>query len=427
MTTERRPTLRNNPLASAMSGASDRVHSPISKRIDPDQADTPKTPTFDNRPRSAQVQGTFSPELATLCPQPLRAFHGHVAAPLDPPGSPWSTGTDDCCQELRELLSRGDKGISERPLSSVSTTSGPTPSPDDRAGSPFQWTSPPLQGQKVFVGGIPQDMTQDDLLAVFNKFSPVKKAWLQRYKQQIPEASMPHPNHRGFGFVIFYDAAAVDHLLGPNFSSYIKLEDGRRLEVKRALSSNDIGAPVDERPKADPPRQRREQKHPVPPKQTQTPMQPMQQALPPPNSMASMQFVTMPYLGHQQIACASPVPSNSWQSVQWAPLTQQTPVFIAPMSEASYGQQLSYMLPVAPLGSNEPTAWAQNCGTTGQMIAVPEWSRNMQVAPTSSTVEQSAVFFATPSGMVGPEQPSEAYKKSLASMLLSAMPDHYAE
>merc|ERR1719265_884825 len=46
--------------------------------------------------------------------------------------------------------------------------------------------------------------------------------------------------HRGFGFIIFQEASALQALLGDNFSRFITLTDGRRLEVKRAISSNDM-------------------------------------------------------------------------------------------------------------------------------------------------------------------------------------------
>ena len=33
---------------------------------------------------------------------------------------------------------------------------------------------------QVFVGGVPQDLNQDDLYAIFSEYAGVKKAWLQK-------------------------------------------------------------------------------------------------------------------------------------------------------------------------------------------------------------------------------------------------------
>lgn len=167
-----------------------------------------------------------------------------------------------------------------RPLSALSASTRATPSPEEmnlqwqqgcspehgnRAGRPWagdsrQLAQPGAQGpgrgdgqppqdRKVFVGGVPQDMNQDDLYGVFSEYSGVKKAWLQKCKPPANTTPTPPPqNHRGFGFVIFHDADAVDKLLDPNhqdvkwkdgdMSRYISLANGKKIEVKRAISSN---------------------------------------------------------------------------------------------------------------------------------------------------------------------------------------------
>jgi len=103
------------------------------------------------------------------------------------------------------------------------------------------------QERKVFVGGVPQDLDQEDLYAIFSEYALVKKAWLQKYRTTDENggqcSATPTPrNHRGFGFVIFHDANAIDALLGGASSRFITLRSGALLEVKRALSSNKIGA-----------------------------------------------------------------------------------------------------------------------------------------------------------------------------------------
>merc|ERR1719188_1039295 len=113
------------------------------------------------------------------------------------------------------------------------------------------------QNRKVFVGGIPQDMEHDDLYNIFSEYAGVKKAWLQKHRGQQGSDGPPGHNHRGFGFVIFYDAMAVDQLLGSNFSRFIDLRDGRRLEVKQAVSNTEmIGGPVASSTNSVPPRVR---------------------------------------------------------------------------------------------------------------------------------------------------------------------------
>lgn len=214
---------------------------------------------------------------------------------------------DDATQVGYERPGSGgpfDAHPDRRPLSELSTSAGATPSPDGRA-SPHPWPNtpdsqqtaasphggvlrglrgnagggfangsanrhrggcgvvkessvdvlgfspgssgggPPRQAGKVFVGGVPQDMSQDDLYTIFSDYGGVKKAWLQSYRTAGRINQSPPHNHRGFGFVIFYDGSSVDQLLGKSFSRYLPLTDGRRLEVKRAVPSSDLpGKPV---------------------------------------------------------------------------------------------------------------------------------------------------------------------------------------
>lgn len=100
------------------------------------------------------------------------------------------------------------------------------------------------QDRKVFVGGVPQDLNQDDLYAIFSEHAGVKKAWLQKCRTTDESGNnTAQQNHRGFGFVIFHDALAIDELLGSAPSRFIVLRNGTKLEVKRALSSNKMSSP----------------------------------------------------------------------------------------------------------------------------------------------------------------------------------------
>jgi len=84
-------------------------------------------------------------------------------------------------------------------------------------------------------------MQQEELLQLFGEMAPVKKAWVQRYRDATKMKPTPTShNHRGFGFVIFQDSSAVDLILGSEISKFIHTKDGRKLEVKRAISSSDM-------------------------------------------------------------------------------------------------------------------------------------------------------------------------------------------
>merc|ERR1719282_1681191 len=82
-------------------------------------------------------------------------------------------------------------------------------------------------------------MNQDDLYTVFNEFAVVERAWLQRRGSDQDHFMN---NHRGFGFVVFYNESAVNDLLGASFSKFIPLRDGKMLEVKRALVSTEMSS-----------------------------------------------------------------------------------------------------------------------------------------------------------------------------------------
>lgn len=274
-----------------------QAHTPVSHRSAAKQVGTPSTPHLE--PKSA-TSATTAATPDVFRPKAVRAFPGFS----DGAGLLGSTGaTDEAAgRELRAMMVGGSADMclpngksghkfasagerpqqsENRPLSSVSTSAGgPTPSPDDRSNPYF--TSPaaegnserfaakksdnkgkgkgkgsskgnaagkldpaqvgPSQARKIFVGGIPQEMQQDELFKIFAVYGQVKKAWLQRYRDGNAKgkAAAPGNNHRGFGFVIFQDSSVVDQLLGNGDSQFITLPNGRRLELKRAVSSSDI-------------------------------------------------------------------------------------------------------------------------------------------------------------------------------------------
>lgn len=110
--------------------------------------------------------------------------------------------------------------------------------------------SPWLQARKVFVGGVPQSIDQSGLYQVFSKFGKVKKAWLQLFRDERRAGQVTTTKkHRGFGFVIFYEKRAVEHLLGGDVSRFVHLGDDVKLEVKLAVGKHNVS--VDEHPTAE--------------------------------------------------------------------------------------------------------------------------------------------------------------------------------
>eukprot|EP00913_Durusdinium_trenchii_P024973 g23439.t1 len=179
-------------------------------------AEPPRTPMRESSSK-AHLLGSSSPE--TLCPQPRRLF----------PNAFMIAGTEEAEKEPSSLFCGNSKmsgaapgrlvwECENRPLSSVSTCAA----------------LPPLQAQvrKIFVGGIPQQMTQEDLVVFFSTFGPVSKAWLQRQRSDGGASANGHnqvSNHRGFGFVVFQDPNTVDELLGAEGSCFLELKEGRQL------------------------------------------------------------------------------------------------------------------------------------------------------------------------------------------------------
>lgn len=108
-------------------------------------------------------------------------------------------------------------------------------------------TSPALdtwetRKRKVFVGGVPQDIDNEELYAIFNAIAPVERAWLIQHRRDTFHFNPDHVhNHRGFGFVVFRHENAVDQVLGHRTSDFLPIREGRQnIEIKRAISSNEM-------------------------------------------------------------------------------------------------------------------------------------------------------------------------------------------
>jgi hypothetical protein len=84
-------------------------------------------------------------------------------------------------------------------------------------------------------------MDSEELLAIFGGTGTVERAWLIQHRRDTFHFNPDHVhNHRGFGFVVFRHEGAVEQLLGQKASDFLPVRGGRMLEVKRAVSSNEM-------------------------------------------------------------------------------------------------------------------------------------------------------------------------------------------
>lgn len=236
--------------------------------------------------KEGSVEMPNSPFVSPHFPQPHRAVLGspanHNFVHEEPRGLGFQ-GPDFAVAGVQSIFggrddaeSFGDTGKVDprRPLSSVSTSAGLTPAPNTSGGSPSGSPTPlaacaapacgaggageehhpaaqcrrpaPIQASKIFVGGVPQDMTLEEVVSALSMIGPVKKAWLQKHKVSAGSGSgSAVKNHRGFGFGVFEDPACVDRWLVGKPSRFLRLAHGgeeKQLEVKRAVSSETMNA-----------------------------------------------------------------------------------------------------------------------------------------------------------------------------------------
>jgi len=192
-------------------------------------ASRPVSTTFDSRPESS-----------------ISFFADEVARPVAMPFMPASW------QGFRTPVP-----MAQTPVVAPATTTTPPPrtsSIEEPPSTPSQQcelaaeTGTDVVGEsslkKIFCGGIPQDMPQNELYTAFTDIcgpGTVKKAWVQKVKsEQKHGASGAAQNHRGFGFVIFNKSETVDRLLGSiGAAQFIDIRNGQhQIEVKPARSSS---------------------------------------------------------------------------------------------------------------------------------------------------------------------------------------------
>jgi len=168
---------------------------------------------------------------AQILPDYLPAFHASSASSASTSCFP----TPDLDRSVSPVQSSSPSQVSEAACTPPLETAVP------RGRSSPGW----LQARKVFVGGVPQRIEQQDLLTMFSIFGKIKKAWLQLpHQDQYMNRECGVRNHRGFGFVIFSDTSAVDRMLGDDYSKFVSF-DGLRLEVKRAVGKDHVSGEAD--------------------------------------------------------------------------------------------------------------------------------------------------------------------------------------
>jgi len=97
------------------------------------------------------------------------------------------------------------------------------------------------QERKLFVGGLNKVTEDDQLRSVFGKYGEVVDCNIMRDQEK---------RSRGFGFILFDDATAVDKVIAAKKDGGVFVVDDRTIEIKRALPRvprGTVGAPRAER------------------------------------------------------------------------------------------------------------------------------------------------------------------------------------
>jgi hypothetical protein len=247
-------------------------------------------------------------------------------------------------------------------------------------------------------------MNQDDLFNLFNGLAAVERAWLQHHRRDSFEAG-PGKKHRGFGFVVFKDESALDQLLGKHyFSKFMRLPSGRTLEVKRALSSNDIleieGGSGDE-PSQQLRREALQEEQPSLPPQTCAFVVPLAG----PGLWPIVPFLAAP----PGTATVAPAASAEAATAVATACEAATSTAAAGLAETS-----SLMIPPPAL-----------------LMAIPLLALGASLARRSGGLLAACECGGSspPDGPCSEEQAraTEAERRSLEALLLQAMPDHYEE
>lgn len=89
------------------------------------------------------------------------------------------------------------------------------------------------KSRKVFIGGLPHDITQDQLKEYFGKYGYIKTCRIIcKHDSRVS---------RGFGFVIYADQNAVDQVIKHRDEHYI---NGKWVDCKSAILRQEMQSPV---------------------------------------------------------------------------------------------------------------------------------------------------------------------------------------
>lgn len=250
-------------------------------------------------------------------------------------------------------------------------------------------------------------MDQHDLSSLFVAVAGVKKAWLQCDSTKSDSGALRR--HRGFGFVVFHDGKAVDKMLGGHVSRFLTLSDGRKLEIKRSVSSQEMtrGPPW----AADAPSEQAQENR--APGRLGLALQSSSSA-PPTHPCVSPWLSHAPSLHHASLPMELQQPSPPSQLQKPSP-----PVMVYQGSWSSGSLLVPPSARTAPMAAMclvvQPTQPQRQAAGTPcvQLDGLPLSMRQPSTPP-----------FMLPTQAC---QMSESYKKELEQELLRAMPDHYTD
>merc|ERR1712151_986531 len=181
-------------------------------------------------------------------------------------------------------------------------------------------------------------------------------------------------NHRGFGFVVFFDKYAVNRMMGEAASRFIVFGEGLQFEVKRAVGKLG-GAAI---------------------------------------SPGERSYPGIPNESKRMTASPQALIASENASSQTAPLCSDA---CSPFS------QVPRFPPVPPLPSEGVPNWEMSQAFPGPPVGL--WTA---VPPSAHAVAQRVVRTAAPKTLIEllvGQEPQD--QQDLERMLLSAMPDHYED
>nr|CAD1828190.1 unnamed protein product [Ananas comosus var. bracteatus] len=197
---------------------------------------TPYTPS-DNRPISVTTYAHGAPSISPYS-VPSTSFYNWstTATPHGSSAPTPSFGTPYTSSDNRPISvttyaygapSISSYGVPATSLNNWSTTSTPHVDVETRTAGPSRNSSNNANvsnSKKIFVGGVPRDITYGEFRAYFEKFGPITNAFVPIDKNIN--------RSRGFGFVTFETEESAHEVLKNQFH---KMRPDKKVEVKKAI------------------------------------------------------------------------------------------------------------------------------------------------------------------------------------------------